>query len=100
MFSFFLLAWLRYLLVSDDGPNPTCEGIVLGQCGGFALFFMDEFQIDILFSNNRMIDVKAVISGINVYMAFVYGDPVLEKRDQVWERLTRFLPQLEIDFGS
>ena len=51
---------------------------------------MDRFQVDVLFSNNRMIDVKAVINGIKVYMTFVYGDPVLERRDQVWERLTHF----------
>ena len=62
----------------------------LGQRGGLPLFFMDEFQVDVLFSNNRMIDVKAVINGIKVFMTFVYGDPVLEKRDEVWERLTRF----------
>ncbi|XP_033139542.1 uncharacterized protein LOC117131581 [Brassica rapa] len=37
-----------------------------------------------------MIDIEAVIDGIKVFMTFVYGDPVLERRDQVWERLTRF----------
>ncbi|XP_048605708.1 uncharacterized protein LOC106424118 [Brassica napus] len=37
-----------------------------------------------------MIDIEAVIDGIKVYMTFVYGDPVLERRDEVWERLTRF----------
>ena len=51
---------------------------------------MDEFQVNVLFSNNRMIDIEAVIDGIKFFMMFVYGDPVLERRDQVWERLTRF----------
>ncbi|KAF8114914.1 hypothetical protein N665_0031s0005 [Sinapis alba] len=37
-----------------------------------------------------MIDVEAIIDGIKVFMTFVYGDHVLERRDQVWERLTRF----------
>ncbi|WZZ78223.1 hypothetical protein YC2023_098795 [Brassica napus] len=37
-----------------------------------------------------MIDIEAVIDGIKVYMTFVYGEPVLERCDQVWERLTRF----------
>ena len=36
-----------------------------------------------------MIDIEAVIDRIKVYMTFVYGDPVLERRDQVWERLRR-----------
>ena len=54
----------------------------LGLSGGLALFFMDEFQVNVLFSNNRMIDIEAVIDGIKVYMMFVYGDHVLERRDQ------------------
>ena len=37
-----------------------------------------------------MIDIEAVIDGIKVFMTFVYRDPVLERRDQVWEGLTRF----------
>ena len=47
---------------------------------------MDDFQVVVLFSNN----VKTVINGINVYKIFIYGDPVLERRDQVWERLRCF----------
>ena len=62
----------------------------LGLSRGLGLFFMDEFQVNVLFLNNRMIDIEAVTNGIKVYMTFVYGDPVLERRDQVWERLTRF----------
>ena len=75
---------------ADLGFNKLFTVEPLGQCGGLALFFMDEFQVDVLFSNNRMIDVKAVINGIKVYMTFVYRDHVLERRDQIWERLTRF----------
>ena len=37
-----------------------------------------------------MIDIEAVIHGIKVYMTFIYGDLVLERRDRVLERLTRF----------
>ena len=42
----------------------------LGLSGGFALFSMDEFQTNVLFPNNRMIDVEAVIDGIKVFMMF------------------------------
>ena len=84
----------RKLLLQDIQADLSFNKLFtvepLGQCGGLALFFMDEFQVDVLFSNNRMIDVKAVINGINVYMTFVYRDPVLERRDEVWERLARF----------
>ena len=62
----------------------------LGLSGGLALLFMDEFQVNALSSNNRMIDIEAVIDGVKVFMTFFYGDPVLERRDHVWERLTRF----------
>ena len=62
----------------------------LGLSGGLALFYMDEFQVNVLFSNNRMIDIEAVIDGIKVFMTFVYGDPVLDRRELVCERLTRF----------
>ncbi|WZZ63632.1 hypothetical protein YC2023_075002 [Brassica napus] len=34
--------------------------------------------------------LSGVIDGIKVYMTFVYRDPLLERRDQVSERLTRF----------
>ena len=62
----------------------------IGQSVGLALFLMDDLQVNILLSNNRMIDVEAVTDGVKVCMTFVYGDPVLEWREQVWERLTRF----------
>ena len=62
----------------------------LGLSGSLALFSMDEFKVNVLFSNNRMIDIDAIIDGIKVFMTFVYGNPVLERRDQVWKRLTRF----------
>ena len=44
---------------------------------------MDEFQINVLFSNNRVINIETVIDGIKVIVTFVYGNPVLERRDQV-----------------
>src|SRR5690606_40245647 len=84
----------RKLLLQDIQADLGFERLFtvepIGQSGGLALFFMDFLQVKILFSNNRMIDVSAVIDGIKVYMTFVYGDPVLEHRDLVWERLTRF----------
>ena len=38
-----------------------------------------------------MIDVHAVEIGENVFMTFVYGEPVQILRDQVWKRLTRYV---------
>ena len=61
-----------------------------GKSGGLALFYNNEYQVKILYSSNRMIDIEAVVKGKQVFLTFVYGDPVQELREQVWERLTRF----------
>ncbi|KAF8095652.1 hypothetical protein N665_0327s0008 [Sinapis alba] len=61
-----------------------------GMSGGLALYFNNEYQVSILFSSNRMIDVEAVVFGTRVFMTFVYGDPVQNMRKQAWERLTRY----------
>ena len=60
-----------------------------GRSGGLALFYLDSFDVEILFSNNRMIDIVAILEGQRVFITFVYGDPVVECRENVWERLTR-----------
>ena len=62
----------------------------LGRSGGLALFYNNEFQVKVLYSSNRMIDVEAEALGKTVYLTFVYGDPVQKMREQVWERLTRY----------
>ena len=61
-----------------------------GLSGVLVLFSINAFQINVLFSSKKMIDVHAVIDGINVFMTFVYDDHVLERRDQVWKNFTRF----------
>ena len=58
--------------------------------GGLALFYNNEYQVKILYSSNRMIDIEAVTNGKQVFLTFVYGDPVQTLREQVWERLTRY----------
>ena len=60
-----------------------------GRSGGLALLYMNDSGVKIVFSNDRMIDVEAQIEGHKVYITFVYGDPVVEYREYVWERLTR-----------
>ena len=61
-----------------------------GRSGGLALFYNNEYQVKILYSSNRMIDIEAVVKGKQFFLTFVYGDLVQELREQVWERLTRF----------
>lgn len=45
--------------------------------------------MSVLYYDNRMIDISATIEGHEVFLTFVYGDPVVECREYVWERLTR-----------
>lgn len=58
-----------------------------GRSGGLALFYMDSYDVTILFSSNRLIDTEAKIEGHKVLMTFVYGDPVSEYRGKVWDHL-------------
>ncbi|XP_048596422.1 uncharacterized protein LOC125578148 [Brassica napus] len=66
------------------------DRLELQESGGLALYYNNEFEVKISYTSNRMIDVEAVALGRRVYITFVYGDPVQELREQVWERLTRF----------
>lgn len=62
----------------------------IGRNGGSALYYNNDFQVKILFSNNQMIDVEAVALEKRVFLTFIYGDPVQKLRYRVWERLTRY----------
>uniref|UniRef100_A0A0D3BQJ0 DUF4283 domain-containing protein n=1 Tax=Brassica oleracea var. oleracea TaxID=109376 RepID=A0A0D3BQJ0_BRAOL len=62
---------------------------LVGRSGGLALFYMNDAEVQIEFSNERMIDIAAKIEGQKVFIIFVYGDPVVEYRELVWERLMR-----------
>ena len=61
-----------------------------GRSGGLALFYNNEYQVKILYSSNRMIDIEAVTNGKQVFLTFVYGEPDQKLREHVWERLTRY----------
>ena len=62
----------------------------MGRSGGLALYYNNDYQVQVLYSSNRIIDAEAVALGKTVYLTFVYGDPVPKLREQVWERLTRY----------
>ena len=62
----------------------------IGRSGGLALYYNNEYQVKVLYSSNRMIDVEAVVNGKQAFLTFVYGEPDQTLRDQVWERLTRY----------
>ncbi|CAA7054919.1 unnamed protein product [Microthlaspi erraticum] len=60
-----------------------------GASGGLALFYNNSYDVSIICSNKRIIDVEASHEGRSIFMSFVYGDSVVKFRDIVWERITR-----------
>lgn len=62
----------------------------IGTSGGLALYYNNDYMVNILYTSNQMIDVEATILGKKTYMTFVYGEPVPKIREHVWERLTRY----------
>lgn len=51
------------------------------------LFWKNAHVVDVLYSENRLIDTKVTIGSVVYYMSFVYGDPVRHLRRIVWEKL-------------
>ena len=58
-----------------------------GLSGGLALMWKNTYQVTILSSDKRIIDLKVTIGSVTFYMSCVYGDPVAAKRHEVWNRL-------------
>lgn len=54
-----------------------------------ALFYNDSYNLQILYSSNRIIDVESIMSGNKLFMSFIYGDPIVKSRKYVLEKLTR-----------
>ncbi|XP_056850872.1 uncharacterized protein LOC130500150 [Raphanus sativus] len=50
---------------------------------------MDDPSVTILYADAHMIDIETRLEGHAIFMTFVYGDPVVRRRDLVWERLSR-----------
>lgn len=60
-----------------------------GRSGGLALFYMDDPSVTILYAEAHIIDIETRFEGHDIFMTFVYVDPVVRHRDLVWERLSR-----------
>ena len=59
----------------------------VGLGGGLALFWKNSFEVEVLRSSNRFIDMKIKSGNKCYYMTFVYVDPVRQKREEVWSEL-------------
>lgn len=56
-----------------------------GASGGFDFSYNNDFNVNILFANKRIIDIQTIIEKKTIYMSFIYGDPVPKFREEVWE---------------
>ena len=58
-----------------------------GLSGGLAVMWKDSYQVTVLSSDKRIIDLKVSCGSSTYYMSCVYGDPVTARRQEVWNRL-------------
>ena len=78
----------------------------LGLSGGWAVFWKGCYKVEVLFSDKRIIDLRIELGSLLFYLSCVYGDPVREMRQLVWDKLisiglTRDSPWLLIgDFNE
>ncbi|OMO81699.1 Endonuclease/exonuclease/phosphatase [Corchorus capsularis] len=67
-----------------------------GRSGGLALWWLDEFNLEVLAVSKNFIDIKTDLGGKEVWFCtFVYGDPRRGGRREVWEDLSRLRNRLE-----
>lgn len=59
----------------------------LGLSGGLAVLWKSCFKVEILCSDKRIIDLHVEMCSLKFYLSSVYGDPVRERRQAMWERL-------------
>lgn len=60
----------------------------VGLSGGLAVMWKDSYQVVVLSSDKRIIDLKVTCGASSFFLSCVYGDPVMARRQEVWDRLT------------
>ena len=58
-----------------------------GLSGGLAVMWKDSYQVAVLSSDKIIIDLKVAFGSSFFFMSCVYGDPVVARRQLVWDRL-------------
>ncbi|KAG7582623.1 Zinc knuckle CX2CX4HX4C [Arabidopsis suecica] len=71
--------WLGYDNVHIIDPE--------GLSGGLALFWKASYEVEVLHSDKRIIDTKIKLGSLWFFTSFVYGDPVCQLRQDVWDNL-------------
>lgn len=74
-------------LQKDLGYDKMLTVEPLGLSGGLAVLWKGCFKVDILSSDKRIIDLCVTFGSIKFFLTCVYGDPVRERRQAVWEKI-------------
>lgn len=60
----------------------------VGLSGGLAVMWKDSYSVSVLSADKRIIYMEVKFGSIKFFLTCTYGDPVVAKRQEVWERLT------------
>lgn len=59
----------------------------VGLSGGLALFWKSSYEVQVINSDQRIIDCKVKLGSLSFFISCVYGDPVSQLRQLVWDKL-------------
>ncbi|CAA7036116.1 unnamed protein product [Microthlaspi erraticum] len=59
----------------------------VGLSGGLAVFWKNNFEVEVISMNNRIIDMRIKMGSLSFFLSCVYGDPIKARRREVWENL-------------
>ncbi|KAG7572529.1 hypothetical protein ISN44_As09g008890 [Arabidopsis suecica] len=59
----------------------------IGLSGGQALFWKSAYEVEIISSDHRIIDVRVKLGSQQFFISCVYGDPASHLRQEVWNSL-------------
>lgn len=55
----------------------------VGLSGGLAVMWNDSFQVEVLSSDKRIINLKVKFGSSSFFLTCIYGDPVVARRQEV-----------------
>ena len=80
MFILKVFRWLGYDYFNIIEP--------VGKSGGLAIFWKNKLQLEFLFEDKSLLDLKVSQGSRSWFVSFVYGNPVLQLRSLLLEKLS------------